>query len=158
VQHPSVLQSLDLNTLQLLNFELDLLRCVFETSHKYSNCSCLPKKIATRTAHFVSKQQLVLTEVSLLQIASFTSHFDPETTSLFQAVKYETFLIKKNRFRPPKKNVYSNAFYASYPLVECRYSNFCARSTFSPVLSLSLHITTLSNYIKLLYEESNVCS
>jgi hypothetical protein len=104
VQHPSILQSLDLNTLQLLNFELDLLRCVFETSHKYSNCRCLPKNIATRTAHLVSKQQLVMTEVPPLHIASFTSHFDSEPTSLFQAVKYQTFLIfKKNRFRYRKE-------------------------------------------------------
>jgi len=103
VQHPSIPQSLDLNTLQLLNFELDLLRCLFETSHKYSNCRCLPQNFATRTAHFVSKQQLVLTEVPLLHIASFTSHFYPETTSLFQAVKYRTFLVAKNRFRARKK-------------------------------------------------------
>jgi hypothetical protein len=42
----------------------------------------------------VSKQQLVMTEVPL-HIASFTSHFDPKTTSLFQAVKNQTFLMGK---------------------------------------------------------------
>lgn len=158
MQHLSILQSLDLNNLQVLNFELDLFRRVFETSHNCSNRRCLPKNIATRTAHFVSKQQLVLTEVPLLHIASFTLQFDPETTSLFQAVKYQIFLIEKTGSDLRRKNGYSIAFYASYPLVECRYSNFCAKSTFSPVLSLSLHITTLSNYIKLFYEERNVFS
>jgi hypothetical protein len=43
-----------LNTLQVLNSEFDLLRCVFEMSHsKCSNCRPLPKNIATRTTQFI---------------------------------------------------------------------------------------------------------
>jgi hypothetical protein len=79
----------------------------------------------------VSKQQLVLTEVSLLHVASFTPHFDPETTSLFQAVKYQIFFFtEKSGSDLERKSGYSYALYASYPLVECRYSNFVPKAYF----------------------------
>jgi hypothetical protein len=150
------LEYLDLNTLQVLNFDLDLLRCVLEMAHsKCSNCRPLPKNNATRTAQFMGTQQLVFTVPPLLHIASFTSHYDPKTRSLFQVAKYPTSLIEQTGSNLDIYNGYFNVFYSSRPPFECRDSNFRAKTTFSSVLSISLPITTLSNYLKLVTSADN---